>query len=61
MGGEKKKCKYIDRCDHYKNNTTFCCRMLNKKLKACAVETIIYYREKENKEDKNGRKERVGN
>lgn len=46
MGGEKKKCKYIDRCDHYKNNTTFCCRMLNKKLKACVVETIIYYREK---------------
>ena len=45
MGGEK-KCKYIDRCDHYKNKNMFCCRILNKKLKACAVETIIYYREK---------------
>lgn len=46
MGGEKKKCKYIDRCDHYKNKNMFCCRMHNKKLKACTVETIIYYREK---------------
>ncbi len=50
-----KDCKYTNICDHFKNKTMFCCRMVNPKLKACAVEVVIKWREIREKEAKNGK------